>query len=95
MVGASRGLDHASQIRKSRKLRGCRRSPFPYRIELMASGERLVERVLGRAANAQLANAIFKGALAEHPDRHIALRRGTRLIGEAANKAELHDAWDR
>jgi hypothetical protein len=49
----------------------------------MASGERLVERVLGRAANAQLANAIFQAALAEHPDRHIALRRGTRLIGES------------
>jgi hypothetical protein len=58
---------------------------LPYRIELVKSGERLVERVLGRAANAQLANAIFKGALAEHPDRHIALRRGLRLIAESGD----------
>ncbi|HEY4857289.1 MAG TPA: hypothetical protein VIH98_11565 [Xanthobacteraceae bacterium] len=58
---------------------------MPYRIELVKSGERLVERVLGRAANAQLANAIFKGALAEHPDRHIALRRGLRLIAESGD----------
>jgi F0F1-type ATP synthase gamma subunit len=56
---------------------------LPYRVELMKSGERLVERILGRAANAQLANAIFKAALAEHPDRHIALRRGTRVIAES------------
>jgi hypothetical protein len=56
---------------------------LPYRIELMKSGEGLVERILGRAANAQLANAIFKAALTEHPGRHIILRRDTRLITES------------
>jgi hypothetical protein len=30
-----------------------------------------------------LANAILQTALTEHPDRHIALRRGTRRVAES------------
>jgi hypothetical protein len=56
---------------------------LPYRIELMTAGDRVVERILGRAANAQLANAIFKAALTELPGRRIVLRRDTRLIAES------------
>jgi hypothetical protein len=56
---------------------------LPYRIELWDAHSRKVERVLARAARAMLARAIFKAAQQEYPDRHIALRRGARVIAEA------------
>jgi hypothetical protein len=44
-----------------------------------------VERVLARAASAQLARAIFKAAQGDHPERRITLRRGNRIIADSAS----------
>jgi hypothetical protein len=58
---------------------------LPYRVELWYDGVGdAVERVLARAANAQLARAIFKAAQGEHPERRITLRRGNRVIADSA-----------
>jgi hypothetical protein len=58
---------------------------LPYRVELWHDGGGdAVERVLARAANAQLARAIFKAAEGEHPERRITLRRGNRIIADSA-----------
>ena len=58
---------------------------LPYRVELWHDGVGdEVERVLARAANAQLARAIFKAAQGEHPQRRITLRRGNRVIADSA-----------
>ena len=57
---------------------------LPYRVELWHAERReTVERVLARAASAQLARAIFKAAQVEHPGRHITLRRGGRIIADS------------
>lgn len=59
---------------------------LPYAVELWnADGALKVERVLARAANAQLARAIFKAAQGEHPERRITLRRGNRIIADTAS----------
>ena len=56
---------------------------LPYRVELWnAENHDAVERVLARAANASLARAIFKAAQDEHPERHITLRRGARIVAD-------------
>jgi hypothetical protein len=58
---------------------------LPYRVELWRDGTGdAVERVLARAANVQLARAMFKAALGEHPERRITLRRGNRIIADSA-----------
>ena len=44
---------------------------------------RILERVLARALNAQLARAIFHAAQKEHPQRRILLRRGSRTIADS------------
>jgi hypothetical protein len=44
-----------------------------------------LERVLARAFSAILAQAIYKAAQAEHPDRRITLSQGDRLIGDSAS----------
>jgi hypothetical protein len=60
---------------------------LPYRVELWHDGVGdVVERVLARALNAQLARAIFKAAAGEHPNRRITLRRGTRVIADSARE---------
>ena len=43
-----------------------------------------VERVLARAATAELARAIFKAARSEHPQRRVTLRRGNRILADSA-----------
>ena len=63
---------------------GAQQEKLPYRVELWASAEREIERVLARAFNAPLARAIFKAARSEHPDRRITLRRGSRIIADSA-----------
>jgi hypothetical protein len=58
---------------------------LPFRVELWHDGGGdAVERVLARAANAQLARAIFKAAQGDHPERRITLRRGNRIIADSA-----------
>lgn len=58
---------------------------LPFRVELWHDGGRdAVERVLARAANAQLARAIFKAAQSEHPERRITLRKDARIIADSA-----------
>lgn len=58
-----------------------------YRVELWHDGlGDTIERVLGRALNAQLARAIFQAAIGEYPNRRITLRKGTRLIADSANE---------
>jgi hypothetical protein len=60
---------------------------LPYRVELWHDGAGdTVERVLGRALNAQLARAIFTAAKGEHPNRRITLRRGSRVIVDSAGE---------
>ena len=58
---------------------------LPYRIELWNSDADLLERVLARALNAQLARAIFRAAQKEHPDGRILLRRGTRTVAASTS----------
>lgn len=58
---------------------------LPFRVELWHDGGAdAVERVLARAANAQLARAIFKAAQGEHPERRITLRRDARILADSA-----------
>jgi hypothetical protein len=57
---------------------------LPYSIELWDDGGQTLERVLARALDAQLANAIFHAARKEHPDARILLRRGARTIADSA-----------
>ena len=57
---------------------------LPFRVELWHDGGHdAVERILARAANAQLARAIFKAALGDHPQRRITLRRDNRIIADS------------
>jgi hypothetical protein len=57
---------------------------LPYRVELWPTdGSDSIERVLGRALNAQLARAIFKAAVDEHPGRRITLQRGNRILADS------------
>ena len=58
---------------------------LPYRIELWMDGKAdAVERVLARAASAELAWAIFKAAMSEHPQRRVTLRNGNRILADSA-----------
>jgi hypothetical protein len=58
---------------------------LPYRVELWhLDGTATVERVLARAVSAQLAQAIFKAARDEHPQRRVTLSEGTRVIADTA-----------
>jgi hypothetical protein len=56
-----------------------------YRIELWdAYHPDAVERVLARAFSATLAQAIYKAAQTEHPDRRITLSQGDKRIADTA-----------
>jgi hypothetical protein len=58
---------------------------LPFRVELWHDGGGDgIERILARAANAQLARAIFKAAQGEHPERRITLRIDDRIIADSA-----------
>jgi hypothetical protein len=58
---------------------------LPYSIELWDDDGQARERVLARALDAQLANAIFHAARKEHPEARILLRRGERTIADSAD----------
>ncbi|MDB5476633.1 MAG: hypothetical protein JWP49_2144 [Phenylobacterium sp.] len=60
-----------------------RASPLPYTVELWNLPRSAPERVIGRAATAVLARAIFVAAQSEHLGRRILLRRGAQVIAEA------------
>jgi hypothetical protein len=57
---------------------------LPYRVDLWHAGRPEVERVLARALSAELAQAIFKAAQGEYPQRRITLSRGTVAISDSA-----------
>lgn len=57
---------------------------LPYCIELWTPGRERVERVLGRAASAQLARAILAGAQTEYPGRRLTIRRGDDMVSDTA-----------
>jgi hypothetical protein len=62
---------------------------LPFRVELWHDGSGdAVERVLARAANAQLARVIFKAAQGDHPERRITLRRGDHIIADSERSAD-------
>lgn len=56
---------------------------LPYRVELWDQARQSVERILGDAISAPLAQAIFQSALQEYPGRHITLRYGARIIAQS------------
>ena len=58
-------------------------SRLPYTVELWNLPRTAPERVIGRAASAILARAIFAAAQTEHLNRRIVLRRGSQLLAEA------------
>jgi hypothetical protein len=57
------------------------RDGLPYRVELWKTAKD-IDRVLGLASNAVLAQAIFNAAISEHPGRRITLCRGEQVIDE-------------
>jgi hypothetical protein len=57
---------------------------LPYQVELRhLSDPARLERVLGRAISAQLAQAIFTAAISDHPGRRITLTHGDTLIADS------------
>jgi hypothetical protein len=59
----------------------CQAENLSYRVELRRAGKSEdVERVLGLAMSASLAQAMFKAARDEYPDRRIVVLRGRRAI---------------
>ena len=62
---------------------------LPYRVELWRGGDGDgaanggIERVVARAASAQLAHAIFRAVRSEHPERRIILREGDRIVADS------------
>ena len=55
---------------------------LPYRIILWRTGSE-IERVLARAVSAELAQAIFKAAQKEYPQRRITLNRGDSTLADS------------
>jgi hypothetical protein len=64
------------------------RDELPYVIELWNVDDTPeIERTLARAANAQLARAIFKAAREEHPGRRVTMRKGVRIVVDTSSPA--------
>ena len=57
---------------------------LPYRIELWLVDRSAVERVLARAVSAELAQAIYKAAQSEYPQRRITLSKGQATVWDSA-----------
>lgn len=57
---------------------------LPYTVELWTLPRSEVEKVLGRAASASLAQAIYSAALAEHLGRRITLRQGLVVLSDSS-----------
>ena len=84
---ASPNLGQGQEMAKSTRIGPARPAAeeLPYCIELWRWDKtHLVERVLGRALNNQLARAIFTAAKSEYPERRITLRKGNRTIADSA-----------
>ena len=65
-----------------------RHEDLPYAVELWRAAPAVaVERVLARAASAQLAQAIFVAVQKEHPDRRITVRKGKSIVNDTAAPA--------
>jgi hypothetical protein len=58
-------------------------SPLPYAIELWDLPRVQPERIVGCAASATLARAIFLAAQREHLGRRLVLRRGGKVLAES------------
>ena len=56
---------------------------LPYRIDLKEDEDTARVRILARASNASLAQAIFRAAQEEHPGRHITLRHCGKIIASS------------
>jgi len=57
---------------------------LPYCIELWLPDGSAVERVLARAVSAELAQAIFRAAQGEYPQRRITLSKGQATVLDSA-----------
>lgn len=55
---------------------------LPYTVELWSLTRTEPERIIGRAASAVLARAIFTAAEREHLGRLVRLRRGAHVLAE-------------
>jgi hypothetical protein len=55
---------------------------LPFRVELWDEEKRGVERVVARAHSESLAQAIFKAACEQFPDRHLSLWRGRERLAD-------------
>jgi hypothetical protein len=77
----------ARRQNKSQAAPGEKSDKLPYSIELFDESNSAVERVLARAAKISLARAIFRAALAEHPDRRIILRHGSHIVSDGLQEA--------
>lgn len=56
---------------------------LPYAVELWNLARTAPERIIGRAASAVLARAIFTAAQSEHLGRRIVLRRGGEVLAQS------------
>ena len=56
---------------------------LPFVVELWTLARTDVERVLGRASSAALAQAIFSAALVEHMGRRVTLRHGDLFLSDS------------
>ncbi len=61
-----------------------RSEDLPFAIELWDAQNTMVERVIARASNPQLARAIFGSAQKEYPERRITVRRGAETLLDSA-----------
>jgi hypothetical protein len=59
-----------------------------YKIEIWDGRRHRAERILARAASAQLANVIFQAACEEHPHAHLVLRHRARIVAERTARPE-------
>jgi len=57
-----------------------RSEDLPFAVELWDPQNAMVERVIARASNQQLARAIFCSAQKENPERRITVRRGAETL---------------
>jgi hypothetical protein len=77
-------MESKDKVIRSNPPSGALEEDLPYHVELRQDGD-IVERVLARAQNAQLARAIFKAATGEHPQRRITLRKGKQIIADSSS----------
>lgn len=59
---------------------------LPYQVELWDAGNReVLERVLARVSDLELARVIFEKAQHEHPGRRVTLRQGAELLADSVS----------